>query len=133
MGRTARDLAESSSRTALYASLISDPETGQASGSSSGVTSTTSRSSARISSALSTPRVERRSADDEDAREHRSDCARGVDHGAVQRNGGGHQVSAHDLRNEGRSCRDLIRDEQGGLAGEESAAREPVPCPVGYG
>jgi hypothetical protein len=53
--------------------------------------------------------------------------------GAVQRNGGGHQVSAHDLRNEGRSCRDLIRDEQAGLVGEESAAREPVPCPVGYG
>jgi hypothetical protein len=27
----------------------------------------------------------------------------------------------------------LIPDEQAGLAGEESAAREPVPCPVGYG
>ena len=27
----------------------------------------------------------------------------------------------------------MIRGEQGGLAGEESAAREPVPCPVGYG
>jgi hypothetical protein len=69
----------------------------------------------------------------EDARERRSDCARGVDHRAVQRNGRGHQVSAHDFRNEGRPRRDLIPDEQAGLAGEESAAREPVPCPVGYG
>jgi hypothetical protein len=31
------------------------------------------------------------------------------------------------------SDRDMIPDEQAGLAGEESAAREPVPCPVGYG
>jgi hypothetical protein len=43
------------------------------------------------------------------------------------------QVSAHDFRNEGQPRRDLIPDEQVGLAGEESAAREPVPCPVGYG
>ena len=79
-------------------------------------------------------RTRRRSeAEDEDARERRSDCVRDVDYRAVQRNGGGRQVSAHDFRNEGRSCRDLIRDEQGGLVGEESAAREPVPRPVGYG
>jgi hypothetical protein len=30
-------------------------------------------------------------------------------------------------------CRDLIPDQQAGQVGEESAAREPVPCPVGYG